>query len=368
MASNYIFYATQDRLYNGIVERRPLKKILLSRKEKAPVFTPIVEYCDKPDKTIEGSKSIVRKRFNALFINIEGRLSIIYETIPLTTDEELSCTLFKKDSYLIDDPALLECVMSSLASSLIDRDLSYNFVRFYGVEINGEGKYATQPCCSLFMERLEPVDEEAFTDDLLIQTLHAIYIYQREYKLQHNDLTPNNLLLRKLDEKSTFRGQTLHDADYFRYTVDGVELFLPNRGFVVCISDYGTSSTWKKHTVAEICCHTTGYKRLDGKLGRCLPKGYCEVYDPLVLLNCLSQKKLQTCEFASSLLKDIMGVIHNDRKYFRHFMSEKGEKVGRPRLSQLNLIQTSTSDLLVNKHTERYMTQPPGDVKIVDLG
>lgn len=368
MASDTIFYSTQTNLYKGIVERKPLREILSSRVEQPPPFTSVIEYCDNPDKKVEGSETIVKKRFKRLFVDFDDVHSIVTETIPLKMPERFCNTKFAKDSYFIDDPALLECVMTSIASSLVDKEISYNFTRLYGVELEDARKSdRNRVSCSLYMERLVPVVEERFTDDLLIQTLHAIYVYQREYKLQHNDLTPSNLLLRKLDETSTFRGQTLHDADYFRYIVDGVELFVPNKGFVVCISDYGTSSTWKEHTVVERCCHLTGYKRLDGKLGRCLPKGYCEVYDPLVLLNCFSQKMLQTCEFASSLLQDIMGVTHNDRRYFRHVMGEKGEKVGRPRLSQLNLIQTSTSDLLVNKHTERYMAQPTGDVKIVDL-
>lgn len=361
-------YASQSRVFSSILARTPFRDALLSQDER-PTFEVEQELLANPDKVIESSKDAVRKTFTSLEHGVRKN-SLDYETIPLDSQKDFADTVFSKGDYLIEDPALLEIAITSLVGSLLTSESSYNFVRVHGISTEWDVEQPQIASCAIYMEKLETMRCDTFTAEDTVQILHAIYMYQSTHRLQHNDLTPANILIRKLDESSTFRGQTLHDADYFRYRVGDVDLYIPNHGYVLCIADFGTSSTWGLCTIVERLFHLTGYQRLDKKAGRCLPKGYCEIYDPLVFLNIVASEKGTGKELATALMKDVIGASVGDARYFRKTKIGKKVFVCRPKLSKLHELNHATTVKLLT-HLEimgKYMKRPEGDVKIVDLG
>lgn len=319
-------------------------------------------------KVIDYCGAIVRKRF--VDVNIKP---LYTETVPLRAERVVNDRIFYRDEYLIEDEYITEIVVTVFASSLLSSSLSYNFMAVHGIETDIESKGLVS--YSIYMEKLSEYGTHAKHEGDIIQVLHAIYTYQKHYKLQHNDLTHRNILVRTIDQTSTFRGQTLQDADYFRYVVDTidegpyateqVELYIPNKGYVLCISDFGISSTWKNTIITEEYSYAEGCLRSDGKAGRCLPKGYSPTYDLLCFLdNAVHFGELELC---AKFLRS-MGTFHQDPKYFRQSPDE--DQRGRPKLSQLkNLPHCNAMHLLSNAALlKKYRKNPPPSAKIVTLG
>ena len=63
-------------------------------------------------------------------------------------------------------------------------------------------------------DRLAPYIER-ITESVMIQTLHAIAMYQTEFALSHNDLHYANLFIEYVTAETTWRGEYLIDRDYF---------------------------------------------------------------------------------------------------------------------------------------------------------
>jgi hypothetical protein len=318
-------------------------------------------------KVIDYCGAIVRKRF----VDVDIK-SLYTETLPLLSERVVNGRNFYQDEYLIEDQYISEILVTVIASSLLSSEISYNFMAVYGIET--EIKSENLVSYSIYMEKLSEYSKHTKHEGDIIQVLHAIYTYQKHYKLQHNDLSRKNILVRTLDEASTFRGQILHDADYFRYVVNTVdegpyateqiELYVPNKGYVLCIADFGISSTWKDTIITEEYCYETGYPRWDDKPGRCLPKGYSPVYDLLLFLD--SIVCIEPLELSAKLLR-LMGTFYQDPRYFRF---DDDNTPGRPKLSKLKHLPHCTAMHLLSNATvlKKYRQIPPSGAKIVTLG
>ena len=112
----------------------------------------------------------------------------------------------------------------------------------------------------LLIERLDTtlgdlLDDEEVEDDLFdrkfdcddiaviyFQFLHTLYVCQNVFDFKHHDLHPDNVFITCITDEMYYRGQRLCDYEYFKYTVEGDDYYLPNRGFLVKFADFGLSS------------------------------------------------------------------------------------------------------------------------------
>jgi hypothetical protein len=82
----------------------------------------------------------------------------------------------------------------------------------------------------------------------IIQLLHAIATYQSVEGISHNDLHTGNIFYTKVDETTTFNGETLYDADYYHYSIHrgliDLDLYLPATQYIAKIADFGFSTKW----------------------------------------------------------------------------------------------------------------------------
>jgi hypothetical protein len=317
-------------------------------------------------------EGIVRKTLRSMLTQKSGDKyypSIAYHETPLIQDLQLTGHTFRYGSYLVDDPIISEVMIACLMSSLLTDEISYNFIQVHGIESDMTKLSEGVVSCSIYMERLYKLKRKMMTDGLVIQVLHAIHTYQKHFKLQHNDLTTSNIFMRKLDENSIFKGAHLMEADYFQYNIDLhyidedleentiISLYVPNEGYVACIGDFGTSSTWGEYEISEATCFETGYDRTDKKSGRCLPKGYSSMYDVLLFLKCIILNKVKGSNLAESLLESLEV---NSKEFYRENC--------RPRVSSLHKLDSI--DVIQLLYTDRCMTsflKRPLDVKIAIL-
>lgn len=92
--------------------------------------------------------------------------------------------------------------------------------------------------CSGAKNRLTPVALRG----LLFQTLFAVATLQRACGFKHHDLHSNNVFIKKVDEKTTFRGCSVHGTESLHYHLDGVDYYIPNNGYLAKLADFGMTS------------------------------------------------------------------------------------------------------------------------------
>lgn len=118
-------------------------------------------------------------------------------------------------------------------------------------------------------------------DDIYFQILHAIGVYQENYKIVHGDLHDDNVFIKFIDPGET----------QYEYIVGNKTFYIP-AGRVVKIGDWGLSVLYggKNGTIiGDEHTLKTGYDQRDGQ-GPWLPNFYNRAYDILVITLALHDK------------------------------------------------------------------------------
>lgn len=108
------------------------------------------------------------------------------------------------------------------------------------------------------------LDDGDVSDSIFVQCLCAIAVYQETYKISHNDLHPGNIFLQPY----------VGVEDYFHYNIKGVDIYVPNEGFVVKIGDWSEAIKW---TTPVIASSSSLY-------GDTVPNVYIPAYDVMLLV------------------------------------------------------------------------------------
>ncbi len=66
----------------------------------------------------------------------------------------------------------------------------------------------------------------------LVQILAAVHCIHKLYGIQHCDIKIANVLKKNIPKQAN---------EYFRYSLDGINYFVPNTGFVAILNDFGVS-------------------------------------------------------------------------------------------------------------------------------
>jgi serine/threonine protein kinase len=97
-----------------------------------------------------------------------------------------------------------------------------------------------------------------YTGCLTIQTIFALAVAQAKLRLVHGDLHDGNVFIKKIDRNTTWKGQTLHDADYFEYNLYGRSIYVPSCPYLVKIGDYGLSCKYTNPMILNSAVMETG--------------------------------------------------------------------------------------------------------------
>lgn len=94
---------------------------------------------------------------------------------------------------------------------------------------------------------------------MLFQILAAVHTIHTVYGMAHNDIKADNILVKKIQ---------YNPGEYWKYTLDNVEYYVPNTGIMVFLSDFGLSQLLKPSKMSnyygirnsEIVSSTKGLK------------------------------------------------------------------------------------------------------------
>ena len=218
-----------------------------------------------------------------------------------------------------------------------------------------------------------------YTSNLLIQTLFAIVVYNVKYRLVHGDLHGGNVFIKNIDETTTWKGQTLHDADYFEYVLYGQSIYLPKIPYLVKIGDFGLSNKYAKPMILNSEIMDRGLDQNDDE-GALIPNFYSNTYDILFFLMSLTyftqQTNLETREPMMSqqdkeFIKSIWMSIFKDANITDYdegikYFIRRGSQ--RPYLERLNKTRATPYEILMNDEIMAPYFVRPKTGKIVTIG
>lgn len=160
-------------------------------------------------------------------------------------------------SYMCDYPNYTEYPISVLCTHLLLEGECINFLDVFGFSMCANDKMIYD---YTFMEAVDgslkdilrqkkfPITEN-IVDSIYIQVVFAICSMQRLIGIQHNDLHCGNVLLKILSNSDTltrFNGKELQRMEFFKYTLDGTHIYLPNDDVIAKVSDFGLSAKYSE--------------------------------------------------------------------------------------------------------------------------
>ena len=287
----------------------------------------------------------------------------------------------KPPYYKCPSTAYSEYVLSLFVSKLYEQGVCINFLRTLDFvtceESMDECKHRTtlrnlpdsEPTMFtryMIMEKasspLSKVFDATQAEGAFIQTLVATAIFQDVYKISHNDLHIDNVMITPVEHttwggsSSSERSTGVAGADYFHYSLHGTDIYFPAISFIIKIIDWGLGTKWKPPVIAQF------------KYEDVIPNQYTPQFDSLSVL------------FMFALLQPPTGLV---REMFEHIFGETADDkfesrivnkltsvlYGRPSLEVTRQHPEATAmKLLTNLQLmKRYMTKPEGG-KIVTLG
>jgi len=246
-------------------------------------------------------------------------------------------TIIPPHSYLCSEESFSEYVIALYGSELARKGMQ-NFIVVFGFSSCPEKltkKDEFEVNHYVIMQKIDLTFKEYFMnlyhtdlirDDeitsIVIQLVFAIAIYQKEYKISHNDLHWINVFLErvKLDEKDKRR--------YFCYYYNGKKYCFPRGKYIVKIGDFGLSVKWGEPIVGNKTVLNTGYDQ-DGVEGAWIPNWYSPAYDLLFSLNYIKYI-LSTSKKENAMLNRILEYIVGDKGTdYYIYKSTKRPKIGR---------------------------------------
>lgn len=135
------------------------------------------------------------------------------------------------------------------------RDRCYLVYEFCGYRLRN-GRYRSITLFQLPKILKTPLCDEIVMEVLFV-ILHSLWVAQLQFGQVHYDLKPDNIFVQPITSVSQFNGAQLDKIDYFGYCLTDPTghrycYYIPNRGFLIKIGDYGTTVS-------------TAVKRDDGK-------------------------------------------------------------------------------------------------------
>jgi serine/threonine protein kinase len=189
---------------------------------------------------------------------------------------------------------------------------------------------------------------------VFVQILHAIYKYQKIYRIVHGDLHEDNIFIEFVTENTVWKGQKVLDVDYYHYKIEEVDIFITGGRlcpFIVKIGDWGLSCKYSSPMIIQNIVLTTGYRPSSGR-DPVLPNFYSSAYDVVYITKILWEMRPEN-KFISKILAWCLGLSEPytlsqisdqlDAKFLQRY---------RPRIEKLENFFPHVSALSILKNKE----------------
>lgn len=218
-------------------------------------------------------------------------------------------------------------------------------------------------------------DSSVVYDGIYIQTMFAIATYQLIYNISHNDLHDDNVFVEFVTDKTMYDGKFLIDADWYHYSFQGNDIYVPAIPVIVKIGDYGLSVKYSDPIIGNKTVFETGYDQYD-YIGPWIPNKYIPQYDSLFFTSAYTQLATRDLTYSPShssihgtLITECAAFIAPGFEIELSNIYKSGfikPSNSRPILPKLNEVKTAL-DILNGPILKNYSKKPKSG-KIVTLG
>lgn len=322
----------------------------------------------------------VNKNFIYEFlISINGRNSRLNKFVKNNTkffvpDENVYSCLTKKDfpilikgyrsiiitpgNYVCENPIFSEYLIDILVSTLYREGKTIGVLDKFGYN-SCPDKKEQKFLIYILMEKMDGSMKtlmQKFPNDFLpyfIQIVHTIGTYQY-YGICHQDLHMENILYKKIDKITKFRGQYLHSAKWFHYRYKSTNLYVPATKYIMKIIDFGLAVKWSEPMICNLDSLDRNYH----------PNFFQEFGD---ITHLLARSKMSIIKNTLSLL----GLTDNIKSKFKRILTPGHDKNMNPPLEEIwgeFESKITPQKIFENKNILRLYGTKPKVGKIITLG
>lgn len=290
----YVVKLSEDTLYE-IVDayhfgKRPIAmKALAERVHTDLGLSPdIFLALNDPDRIVEPGEKYTSVQFIA-----DKRGCKTHE--PYTTQEYINhdyehiptgrSFVFPEGSYICNSDNHAEYMMSVICGDLERKGICENFLDVIGFSMCVRKKKLRD---YVFMEKIDgdlnhlkddirrgalTENVEGVIDSIFLQTLFALSVMNRVAGVQHNDLHTGNVFYKRIATHPKF----------FKYTLDGKDIYIPNEGYLVKIGDFGFATKFSEPMLSSA---SVIIERSDS-VANSIPSWRMDSYDMLFFVVCM---------------------------------------------------------------------------------
>lgn len=231
---------------------------------------------------------------------------------------------FNKGSYICPNSSYNEYIFSLIASDFYQRGICINFLETFGfgtcydydpkgyekdlsqyvfIEkvdmdlekmlnafVKGQHKFGDINLSKYFTKGGKPIPKRLQVN-IIFQLMFAMLVYQETYKISHNDLHGENVLIKFIRPGEKFNGQDISKAEYFSYQFRNKTYYLPFVPFVIKIADWERGVKWTEPIIGNA-------QVLKGSYTTDTPSSYFPMYDMIRIFSILEEYKFGfTCVY-----------------------------------------------------------------------
>jgi len=160
----------------------------------------------------------------------------------------------------------------------IDADIQKLFIE--GDEHVEKHNFCTRLSTKLLKRSYDRCSRTDVINGIYIQTIFAAAMLQHVAGISHNDLKTDNVFVEFVNENTIFKGQSLINAQYYSYVINGKPIYFPAIPLIAKIGDFGISVKYTEPIVGDYTVFENGYDQYDGS-GPWVPNYPISSYDAL---------------------------------------------------------------------------------------
>jgi hypothetical protein len=260
------------------------------------------------------------------------------------TDSPIS---YPGKSYICESSDYTEYIIAAICGELYRQNKSIHFIDTFGFTACFDNETPInyifmQQIDGVLLETIQHVGEE-YQNIFIIQILHSIAVYQKKYKISHNDLHLGNVFLSGVDQNTVFKGRHVDKYKQFCYKIGDKKIYVPNTGVLPKIGDFGYAIMWRKPIMGSQQIFLDGMSQ--GPFDQpWMPNWWCPQYDALFVITALYTQipdNMMVKKLMALILDcDIADIATEKPKLYRSSNS-------RPRMTELSKYSEFTADRIL---------------------
>lgn len=229
-------------------------------------YTNRIEYYNKlNDKIKDNSDCLTLARLQTqltnknTFITTGGHSTIYKKTVNIDNDSIDIAIKEQAEDKMVNKKHIVwvEYGVLKKCNELVLKKVTQNLPLIYDMNIcKNDNKiiFYNELASGDFIDWLYDDHSEDEWMSFLFQFWCGLYVLQKHVKLVHNDLRLGNVLYHKInkDKVNINKDKVNINKEYWKYTIDGIDYFIPNEGYVFIIWDFGSSDLIDSNTSQDV--------------------------------------------------------------------------------------------------------------------